>query len=128
MKFVISEESDISLEGLDRDQYLEVSEVWTRRESKALDEATINEVINEWLPKKLISMRIVDSLGNVHTDPKTLNLENDWMDDLDQRVYGMLSNVLYKTLTALFFLGAGIVKPSSSGTESGTQAKKTKTA
>lgn len=124
MRFAITEDSEISLEGLDPDQWIEVSEVWTRRESKDLDNATISEVIGVWLPKKAKSMRIVDANGIVHTDPKELSMDVPWLDDLDQRVYGMLANVLYKALTALFFLGAGIVKQSSSGTESGAQAKK----
>lgn len=123
MRFEITKEEDLNTEGLDLNQWVDITEVWTRRESKALDEATIGEVINYWLPKKVTAMRIVDSKGNVHTDPSTLNLENEWMDDLDQRVYGFLANVLYKALTALFFLGAGIAKQSSSGTAKEGRAK-----
>lgn len=123
MRFYITEEPEISLEGLDTEQWIEISDVWTRKESKLLDDATIGQVFDEWLPKKVIAMRIVDSLGNVHTDPRELSMAVPWLDDLDQRIYGMLSNVLYKALTALFFLGAGIVKPSSSGTGKEGRAK-----
>ena len=124
MRFDIIAEVEDDAEGLEPDQWIEFSEKWTRGESKAVDNASIKEIIDVWLPKKAKAMRIVTSKGLVITNPKDLAVDADWFDDLDQRLYGALSNAIYKCLSQLFFLGAGIVKPSLPGTENEGSAKK----
>lgn len=113
---------DIQENGQATPNFLEIDENWTRREAKEVEAAQISEIWDTWLPKKVTDMHITLTTGEVITDPKEIKWEAAWMDDLDHRIYGILSHVLYKALQTLFFSATGSARISLDGTESKASA------
>lgn len=81
------------------DNWIEVDERWTRAEMVALYEATIKEVFDTWILKKVSACNIVVG-EDIVTDPALLTFDS--IDDVDVRVYGFLAGALYEAVGNLF--------------------------
>jgi len=95
------------------ENWLEVDERWTRRETKQMDAASVEEIFTVWFPKKVLGLCLTKADGVQITRVEDLTL--DALDDFDQRVYGFLMRALYKAVSDLFLSGTKSVRLSSRG-------------
>lgn len=89
------------IEGL-TENWVDVSEVWTRREYDLVFEAAYQENWMEWFGKKATACHIVAG-EVVLTDPAVLNDET--LADADLRLWGFLGGVLVRAAWELKNLG-----------------------
>lgn len=90
-----------TIEGLE-DNWVEVSERWTRREAVTYAETRTTEDEFAWLRRKVVACHLAKE-GAVLTDPAALT--PDWFDDADLRLWGFVCGVLGLTLRDLRTLG-----------------------
>jgi len=114
---------EVTEEGVDSGTWFEITEKWTRGQAKELEQATIRQIFDDWLPERVIAMNVILSTGEVITDPSQIYFEAEWLDDLDQRVYGIMANMLYKAMQTLFFSATGSVSISLNGRENKASKK-----
>lgn len=117
---------EVTADGVQSGTWFEIEEKWTRGESKQVESAPLREIFDEWLPKKVISMNVVLETGEVVTDPKSISFDASWLDELDQRVYGIMSNMIYRALQTLFFSATGSVSVSLNGSANKALSKLSK--
>jgi len=94
----IKPEIDLGIEG---EIYIDVSDRWTKREVDACRNASPEEYIEEWFPKKVSALSIPCESGDI-TD--TMGLTLDVLEDIDYRLYGFVMTSLYKAIGKLFLL------------------------
>lgn len=92
------------------DNWIELSESWTRREVKELDKATVAGVL-ETLRKKATACNIILSTGEIVTE--VTKLTEDDLVDCDQQVWGFLLGCQFRAVAALQSLGNFSVRLSS---------------
>ncbi len=92
------------------DNWVDLSESWTRREVKELDRATVVGVL-EILRKKATGCNIILSNGDVVTE--VTKLTEDDLVDCDQQVWGFILGCQFRAVAALQSLGNFNVRLSS---------------
>lgn len=96
------------------DNWVDLSESWTRREVKELDRATVAGVL-ETLRKKATACNIILSSGDTVTE--VTKLTEDGLEDCDQQVWGFLLGCQFRAVAALQSLGNFSVRLSSDSVE-----------
>jgi len=92
------------------DNWIELSESWTRREVRELDRATVAGVL-ETLRKKATGCNIILSSGETVTE--VTKLTEDDLEDCDQQVWGFILGCQFRAVAALQSLGNFNVRLSS---------------
>lgn len=92
------------------DNWIELSESWTRREVKELDGSNVGEVL-AILRRKAMACNILLSDGTAITDPQ--RLAEDALEDCDQQVWGFILGCQFRAVAALQALGNFSVRLSS---------------
>lgn len=105
MKFVCQ------LEGF-AENWIEFSDVWTRREGKDLFELPERDAFDKYVPLKAVACHIEIPGGKPITDPQALTY--DGLDNIDARLFGFLARALFNAYTELTRLGNASARLSSS--------------
>lgn len=92
------------------DNWIELSESWTRREVKELDGSNVVEVL-AILRRKATACNIILSSGEVVTE--VTRLTEAELEDCDQQVWGFLLGCQFRAVAALQSLGNFNVRLSS---------------
>lgn len=92
------------------DNWVELSESWTRREVKELDRSGVEAVLDS-LRRKATACHIVLSDGSTIDDVDMLTEDN--LDDADQQVWGFILGCQFRAVGALQALGNFSVRLSS---------------
>ncbi len=92
------------------DNWIELSEAWTRREVKELDGSNIAEVL-AILRRKATACNIILSTGEIVTE--VTRLTEDGLEDCDQQVWGFILGCQFRAVAALQALGNFSVRLSS---------------
>ncbi len=92
------------------DNWIDLSESWTRREVKELDGSNIAEVL-AILRRKATACNIILSTGEVVTE--VTRLTEDGLEDCDQQVWGFILGCQFREVAALQALGNFSVRLSS---------------
>jgi len=92
------------------DNWVELSENWTRREVKELDAANVAGVM-AILRTRASDCNILLSDGTVITDPQ--QLAEEYLDACDQQVWGFILGCQFREVAALQALGNFSVRLSS---------------
>jgi len=99
--------------------WVEVSEIWTRREMVELTETQAIEVIEAFWRKKIVACHIVTIDGDAVTDPALLTAELA-DESLDARLCDFLGYVLMQACAHIRSLGPLSGRLSSGGVEKKT--------
>lgn len=99
-----------NLEGFEGN-WIEFSDVWTRREGKELFELPESEAFNKYAPLKCVACHIELSEGEPITNPAKLTYES--MDDADARVFGFVARALFNAYQEMQRLGNASARLSS---------------
>ena len=99
-----------TIEGLEAN-WLEFSDVWTRREGEELLAATRGDAVDRFIGRKCTGCYIEQLDAPALTDPKVLTWEI--MGDLDIRLHQFVVNSLYSAYTETILLGNASARRSS---------------
>lgn len=105
---------ECNLEGF-TDNWVEISDSWTRREGKDIDALPEQKAFDKYFPLKVTACCIVLSDGTRLTDPLKINL--DALDDADSRVVGFVARALYRAHREALALGNASARRSFNGLE-----------
>jgi hypothetical protein len=99
------------------DNWVEVSERWTRRDSRRVRAWSFENDDEFWelFARKVEKLHLVNDIGAVVDDPA--NMDDDFLLDCDDRLAGFVGNILVQTVDRLAALGNVAARLSSNGTD-----------
>lgn len=103
-----------NLPGLEAN-WVEFSDVWTRREGKELFTLPEKQAFDKYFPLKAIACHLEQVDGEPLTNPQTITYEA--LDDVDARVFGFVARALFNAYTEQQLLGNASALLSSATSE-----------